>query len=575
MNIKHITLALLASVALAGSACQKGFDSEQSSEFVVSDNSALTFEQEGATKSITISAASSDWSIDHSSYDSWIKAVKEGKKIVITADPYEGLEERTTILNIVMGGSKRSFLISQFGSEPVLRLADDSGEVYFKKTAESRTLNIVSNTASWKTELMGTADWLTWEPSADGKNITLKVREFGRNEPNATTSRKAVLYLSNGTKHLRLDITQRGWAQFGMPFFKRGATRQEIIEEELKRGHNRSMDYERLLYPENEDSDKGYIAFSTDGEQTDLALYRFAWSAQDPFKNFENRAFLIAKKGETFNEGDLKAWFEDNKFKAAPPKHFEPWVSDFERYTRHYQEDDNTFKLFKVYNHARAYVPGGPYLSAVMEYTELPNDFVVQQSLYTGKMQAQNFPVRNAVRLHDTRYKLDDVIAYEQSKGMIPDYDHPFTIASSYPGVRYAVLVFKQQQTNTSPGQLIHVIYRFNYPGATDYDENGKPTNPATILSHDADLAGTVGSRQDIYQDPSLFYDTRFGTTTLSISARGYADEKGYNLVRSDESGFTTLVRGEDELVDITAGENWFTFNFYKSKELVALVNKK
>lgn len=570
MNIKHISLALLAAAALAGSACQKGFDSEQSSEFVVSDNSALTFEQEGATKSITISAASSDWSIDHSSYDSWIKAVKEGKKIVITADPYEGLEERTTILNIVMGGSKRSFLISQFGSEPVLRLADDSGEVYFKKTAESRTLNIVSNTASWKTELMGTADWLTWEPSADGKNITLKVREFGRNEPNATTSRKAVLYLSNGTKHLRLDITQRGWAQFGMPFFQRGATRQAIIEEELKRGHNRRMDYERLLYPENEDTDKFYIAFSTDGEQTDLALYRFNWEGK-----FDNRVFLIAKKGETFNEDDLKAWLEDNKFKTAPPKHFEAWISDFERYTRHYQEDDNTFKLFKVYNHARAFAPGSPYRSAVMEYSELPNDFVVQAHPYTGKMQALNFPVRNAVRLHDTKYKLDEVIAYEQSKGMIPDYEHELTKTSNYPGVKYAVLVFKQQQTNTNSGQLLHVIYRFNYPGATDYDENGKPTNPATILSHDAALAGTVGSRQDIYQDPSLFYSTLGSGTSLSITARGYADDKGYSLVRSDESGFTTLVRGEDELVDITAGTNWFTFNFYKSKELVALINKK
>lgn len=573
MNIKHITLALLASVALAGSACQKGFDSEHSSEFVVSDNSALTFEQEGATKSITISAASSDWSIDHSSYDSWIKAVKEGKKIVITADPYEGLEERTTILNIVMGGSKRSFLISQFGSEPVLRLADDSGEVYFKKTAESRTLNIVSNTANWKTELMGTADWLTWEPSADGKNITLKVREFKRDEPNATTSRKAVLYLSNGAKHLRLDITQRGWAQFSMPYFRLGATRQEILDEEGKRQHNRRLDFEQQLWSENPEDPKVYVAFSTDGEQTDLALYRFTDYPQ--FARFANRAFLVAKKGETFNEDDLKAWFEDNKFKPGRPVHFASYIEEQEKYTRYYQEDDEVFKSFKVYNHPRAWVQASPYRAAYMEYTEIKNDLDLSNNTYTGRPQVNNFPVRNAVRLHDTRYKIDEVIAYERSKGMIPDYDHALTIASNHPGVKYAVLVFKQQQTNTNPGQLLHVIYRFNYPGATDYDENGKPTTPATILSHDPALTGTVGSRQDIYQDPSLFYSTRFGTTTLSISARGYADEKGYNLVRSDESGFTTLVRGEDELVDITAGTNWFTFNFYKSKELVDLVNKK
>lgn len=580
MKIKNILLGFAVSCASLLYSCQKEFVADQASDVIVSSTSSLSFNAEGGAKSITITANNTEWKIDNQSHDSWLTAVKEdNNRILLTAPKYDGVEERSTVLTILTAKGKQEFNISQFGSAPILRLEDSSTDFTFKKEAEERVLKVITNSPDWHVTATEDTPWFSWEKDADASTLTLKLKEFLRTDDNATTNRKTVLYISNGSRHLRLDILQRGWAQFGDPFFKFNATREEIIEEETRRGHERKLDYELKLYPVGEEGNKSYIAYSTDGEQTEYMLYRFVYG--DNYKKFDNRVFMIAKQGQTFDENDLSAWLEYNKFKKARDKYFESWKPEEERYVRYYREEDDKFRLYNVYNHPRAYVPAPLYRSAYLEYTERSNDLTFETNAITGKVQATVFPTRNSVRLHDVTYQLDQVIAYEQSKGMIPDYDHNLTIRSTYAGVPYATLVFKQAQPNSSDGQLVHVIYRFNYPGATDYDEKGQPTSQATILSHNPALAGTVGSRMDVYQNPDLIYQKRpIGytgdyTSSLTITFRGYADEKCFDFVRSDESGFSTFVRGDEELVDITPGDKWFTMTFYRSKELVNIINNK
>lgn len=578
MNTRNICLAMLCISSLVATSCSKDFAQGSEESIIVSDVSSLDFAEEGASKSINITATSGTWSIDKGSYASWISVRQEGNSIIVTASPNNSGDERHTEISISTESGKRSFLIKQRGASPILSLNGESAEIAFKKEASERSLRLLSNSPDWQVRYLGEAPWLTWERSEDGTAIVLKVKEFLRTDTDATRNRKTTLFVSNGTKHLRLDVLQRGWAQFGEPFFKRGATRDEIIAEELKRGHERQTEYERGLYPNGSDVDKKFLSFSTDGEQTHVMLYEFN---TNNLSQYRNKVYLMAPEKKKFEEEDLKAWLEGNGFVASRPKTFPSYIEVGERYTYHYCPSEESTKAYKVFNHERAFLPGSAYYRcARMEYTEIPNDITLVTSSRDNTLQLENFPVRNLIRLHDVRYKLQEVIAYEKSKGMVPDYDSQLSIKSSYPGVEYATLLFKQAQTNTSDGQLVNVLYRFNYPGATDYDDEYKPTTKADLLSHDPLLAGTIGTRMDVYTRQELVYTKRPSYTgelsyITNLSFQKASEAMGFDFVRSDNSGFTTLVRGQDELADITPlGDSKFTIMFYRSKELVDIINK-
>lgn len=577
MKLKNTMLTLLCAGSALLVSCKKDFAREAKTELFVSDATHLNFAKEGSTQSITITAASQAWSIDASSLPQWLRAERDGSKIRVTASPYDGVEPRSAELIIKLGEGQRSFLVRQLGSAATLALAEGSSELTFKKDAEERSIPLLVNSKDWTVRYLSPAPWLDWTKNEDGTQIILKVKDFLRTDENATSNRKATLFVSNGARHIRLDVLQRGWSQFGEPYFSWGATRELIEAEETKRGHERQVDFEKdNLYPKGQVANKRFMLFSTDGEQTEFAVYHFD---DNDLTKFRNKVYLTARAKTTFDQSDIDSWAEFNKFIPARPIKFERWRQPQEKYARYYKADDNTSYLYKIYNHEKAWIPGMPHTSAYMEYTEENNDLVLGTNSRTGQPQLEVLPVRNLVRLHDLSYKLEEVIAYEASKGMVPDYDNPLSIKSTYAGVPYATLLFKQKQKNTADGQLVNVLYRFNYPGATDYDEENKPTVKASLLNHSPELAGTVGTRMDVYQGRDLVfqqfltqnYDYGFRVTT---AFRKLTDTKCFDFVRGDDTGFTTFVRGKAELLDITPlGADKFTMTFYRSEELVKIVD--
>lgn len=592
MKTKYNILTALLGFAVLVTSCRKDFAEEPSGEFFVSDTETLTFKQEGETKTLLITAASAEWEIVKDSYESWITAVKDGNKIQVIAKEYNGAQERSSKLTIAMPQGKKTFTFTQFGTDPVLRIEGDLTEFVFKKDATKHVLNIITNSDDWRVESLGQAvPWLKWEKNTNPHTLTLDVSAFLRNEENATTNRHTSIFVSNGSKHIKLDVLQRGWAQFGEPKFPRNLTdlpiltREEIIAHEQSLGHERKIDFENLLYPEDKPgTPKQYLAFSTDGEQTPFMLYHFPYvSASEPYKTFSNRVVFLAKRGETpavgttFVEEDLKAWMDFNKYRKARPLVFQPWQGPNDRYERYYMEDDKVFHLYKVYNDAKAYAWGVPYCTAKMEYQQASNYISVGKPYAGATDQLLSFPTRDLTQLHKAR--LEDVIAYEETQGMIPDYSHALSVPGNYPGVKYSSLIFKQKVLDSSKkGNLIHVLYRFNSPNALD-GEPGGYQYPSQILSRDPDLAGTVGSRRDIYMGKDLAYNERTiagnSSFTLNRNFRERAIDKCFDFVRSDESGFASFVRGEDLLVDISPVGDWLTMEFYRSKTLVDLIKQK
>lgn len=590
MKTRNLFIALFGLSTLFVS-CQKDFLTDTPADFVVSSTETLNFAQGGETQNIVItSAGTSDWEIEPGSHEPWVTALKDGNKIQVTVAPHDGAEERSSRLTIRTSGGKKTFIINQFGTEPVLRLEENVTEFIFKKEAEKRVLHIVTNSDDWRVEALGEAvTWLKWEKTTRPHTLTLDVAAFLREEENATTNRRASIFVSNGSKHIKLEVLQRGWAQFGEPNFLRNftelplLTREEIIAHERSLGHERQQWFEDLLYPQEQPgTDKRFIAFNTDGEQTPLILYAFAYR-DGQFATFENKVYFLAKKGETnaqgttFNKEDLAAWMEFNKYKAARPLVFQPWHGPHERYDRYYMEDDKLFHIYKVYNDAKAFAPGATYCTAVMEYSHMSNYISVGKPYGWAEEQLLSFPTRNLTHLH--KAKLAEIIAYEETQGMEPDYGHDLSIRGTYPGVEYSSLIFKQKVPDSSKkGNLIHVLYRFNSPDALD-GEPGGYQYPSQILSLDPALAGTVGSRRDIYMGKDLAYRERTyaGNSVLTLNSifLDRARDKCFDFVRSDESGFASFVRGEDLLVDVSPVNNWLTMEYYRSKKLVDLINSK
>ena len=594
MKKRYLFILLLVLPTLFVS-CQKDFLTDTSVDFVVSDTETLNFAQGDQTQSIVISSpGSGSWEIEPDSHESWVTALKDGNKIQVTVSRYDGAEERSSRLTIRTSGGKKTFVINQFGTEPVLRLEEDATEFIFKKDAEKRVLRIITNSDDWRVETLGEAvAWLKWEKTTEPHTLTLDVAAFLREEENATTNRRASLFVSNGSKHLKLEVLQRGWAQFGEPIFPRDfsepplLTREEIIAHEKSLGHERQTEFEALLYPQDQpEANKRYIAFNTDGEQTPIILYCFRSDREinrSDNDKFENRIYFLAKKGETkaqgntFNKEDLAAWMEFNKYKAARPLVFQSWHGPQERYERYYREDDKLCHTYKVYNDAEAFVPGAPYRTAMIEYTHASNYISVGKPSGQIEEQLLSFPTRNLTHLH--KAKLAEIIAYEETQGMIPDYSHKLSIRGTYPGVEYSSLIFKQKVPDSSKkGNLIHVLYRFNSPDALD-GEPGGYQYPSQILSLDPDLAGTVGSRRDIYMGKDLAYREKniagYNTLTIHSTFLNQAHDKCFDFVRSDVNGFTTFVRGEDLLVDVSPVNDWLTMQFYRSKKLVDSINNK
>jgi len=563
MKLKYILSLILITIILTD--CKKDIVDKSDADFFVSDNSTLTFVKEGETKTISVVASSTDkWYIDKHVQDSWISTKVESNKIHVTALEYDGAGNRSTKLTVCLPKGKLTYTITQLGGDAVLKLDGGERDIFFKKEGNSKVIKFITNSDNWTVKPFEETSWLSYIPSYKENVLTIKVNKFLKTDKGYRSNRKAILYVSNNDKHIQLNITQSGGAQFGMPIYMVSRQRKDIIAAEKKRGHIRDRAYERNFWPEGEDGDKLYMAYSNDGEQTPLSIYYFNRSEQvdkDDLQTASRKVYIKAHENKSFDEEELKAWMEFNKFKEGIPDPASWNRPDFV----FYKEDDEKSAKFEVHSKATATLRVGDYKGAYMSY--------IESGLYLEINESQNyiktFPVRNAYKLHNLSYKVNEVIAYEATQNMVPDYNHELTQTTSNSTCPYSSLVFVQKNPDASKGKLINVVYAFNRP---DVDPN-----IADQMNLDPKYAGTVGLRQDVYQGKDYAFGSRNGywgpEDYIKSQTKAAINEKGYVMVR--ESGnFVTFYRSQDELVDVMATSTWFTVSFYKSKKLVDVINK-
>ncbi len=562
MEIRYKLLALFGAVVWTLTSCQKDLLMETATDYVASDTQSIVFKQEGETKIISLSGTSGAWSIDQGTTPTWLQITKEDNNLKVTALKNDGAEERFSKITLKYSGGTKSFPISQFGSEPVLRLEEGaSPDFIFDKNGKKGTIvNVVTNSDAWTVQRVGEEVWFSYEQDQADHKLTFDLAEFERDAPNATTNRSEVLFLSNGNKHLKLSITQNGWAQFPMPTFIENGTRTQINDAEVKKGRKRDIEMEEnQVLIQGEKGDKVMMVFSSEGEQVKYILHKFE---EVDHSRYGNKVILKADKKKEFVEKDLEFWMSSNKFLKGKPTQEEL----AEKISSYYRVDEDKTCFFKVVNNKDKWFGAEFYRGAYMEYTETSNDLKLSAD---GNMES--FPVRDgAVHLHDVNFKLDEVIAYEAARGMVPDYAHELNELSGNPRYKYNTLIFKQAQEDTRLGKLVLVIYEFNRPGVTDVD--GVTIRPE--YSSEDRLLGTVAKRQDIYEGKDYAYkpytSPYTGETSYSLNMRMkyQAGLKGYRLLRTQD-GYTTFVRGVEDFVDIDTYSTRTKFIFYKSKVLM------
>lgn len=544
-------------------ACTQQASVEVPGDFVEGDAKSITFDQPGGTKSITITYSTAEWTIDNASHDKWVKAAKEGDKLMVTAEPNDASDERATLVTVKLaGGGMRSFTIRQYGSAPVLRLEGDKHDLYFEKEATTKVLNVETNGADWTVEKLESSDWLTWEKDVQNNTLTLHLTALNKEDEGGRTNRVSTLYLSNANKHVEVRVFQNGWVQFIDPIYEMPNTREKILAAELKRGHQRAFEYEDRFWPIGKREDKIFMVFSTSAEQTPHIIYRFDWDTMNVFE----RAFLKAREGETFNMEQLDHWMKYNKFKKARKD------PQDDKHLKYYRETEDRTSLYHVWNRVEHSIPINGYDApgAYMEYKDESNYIHINDN---GDMDC--FPVRNNARLHDPSFKWEQVIEYEKSHGMVPDFSHKETILSKDPALKYEQLAFVQEvPDNITKGKLKNVLYAFNFPTVSDAE--GKPDPRRSRLP---EHIGTVGIRLDVYNGYDYAYNKSGGywgyNYYLKANAKSSLKNKGYDFVRSqDESGWNTYVRGDEDLMDIMPDDddNSFRVMYYRSKELVNFV---
>src|SRR3712207_2112102 len=526
-------LALLLAV-LALSSCQKDLVLDSSTDIALIYAESLTLKQEGETKTVSFSTLSADWTVEPGSYDVWLTVEKQAESLVVTAAANEEAGERQSQITLNVGSGKKTIAVTQFGTAPAISVENSTGtEVYNHNAHPSVVLKVLSNSKDWRVEQVGkeTNDWLTVAADQEAGTLTLALKSIERGSPWELTSRSEKLFLSNGNKHYQLNVIQNGFLQFQLPVWEldQAFTLARLTELEAARGNNRERDFEISgLMPYKEDTEKLYYVFRSAGEQAPRFFYTSDWYT----KNVVG-AFMKAPEGQAFSEESLKPWLEQNNFKPGNKQ-----SKDTE--TEYFCEDEKSTKLLHIYNDAaNRQVSGGAYKSACIKYIESSNELKVDEN-----SRLVSFPVGASQRLNDKTFTLEQIIAYEKSRGMKPDYNNEFnnekvTEKINDPDCPYSRLLFAPENPNSEDGKLAYVIYHFNWKGVTKEDIDGG-------LSNDPALNGTVGLCQVFYMGVGIFYDQReVGyppyysqiETSLNRATRTTLADKGYVLFRNDGAG--------------------------------------
>ncbi len=526
------------------------------------DINELTFQVNDESKEFDIlSTDGASWSIVKGSYPEWLDIKKEGNKVIVTAKKYTG-NKRNGEFTVVSGNAKKTFLVYQYGAGATLSIDATTRSYYFKKEAKTISIKLNTNTQDWTVQPLNNVSWLEWKRDVKNQSLTLMVSAFEKTDKDYRTNRKATLYISSGNKHIKLHITQAGWVQFGDPiFFPKGTLRTKVLEEEGKLGHTRVLEYDKKFWPKDEAGDKQFMGVTNDGEQVAMTVYGFDGNENEMFDGI---IYLKPKEGESFDEEIFKEAMIYKGFKEGSLPSYNAFFGH--PTLAYYKEGSSHTYIYTLYNGDDAKIHNwdrGPFISCKLASNNL--------ELEGGEMK--NFPVRNTSSMDDPNYKLEEIIAYEKSQGLEPDYDDTeFTkLNKTYPQVKYTSLAFKPITPTEEDGKLFKVIYTFNYPGV---DEGGD----SRFLSGDPELAGSFGRRYDIYNGRK--YSLQKDGAGFDVLRRGVARlarEKGYDVLRQD-FGWITLWRGlnrtdvtqDKEFIDVTSGrvkgKDKTTFDYYKTK---------
>lgn len=553
MNTIHKILLPLLSLMLMVSGCQSKDTAEVLDSFINGDDRPILFDKSGGTAKISIIASSSDWEI-RKGYPEWVKPFKEGRSLHISTLPNEEGAERLATLTVGLGSATKSFTIRQYGQTPQLRV--EEVEHVFKKDGGEVTIDIFVNGSLWTVSKVHDAPWLTYEVDVPSKKLTIKVSELHEDEEGGKDSRRASLVISNGDKHIRVNVTQLGWQQFteGMANMI-GKTRQEIIDIETALGHERDLESEKMFfYPQGEEGDKAGVVFKTPAQQTTRTVYYFDYNTDLCYDYYYK-----AEKDQIFDIDMLEEWVKSQGFKKGEVDTKDP----NELY--YYKDNGDESAYYEVINKKDAPRPTGFMpLSAYIRYDAFSNQIAINPV----RRQILNFPIRNSARFYDVKYGLKELIEYEKQFGMKLDYNHDNTVKCKLPGYQdlYESVAFVPEVPSKEVGARQLSVYYFNIPGVLD--ESGKP---ASDISHDPALAGSVGRRTDIYAGASLAYRVR-GLYTLNPAFQKAHRRAGFLQAVGDASyGIYYFIRGvEDVAYTQVLGDN-FSLTYFRSKSLVDL----
>lgn len=196
MKIKHIIITLV-SILLLLSSCEKNYKEDTSDDYFEMNQNTLVFNDNQLVKSFTVLTTSSDdWTIEKT-YDSWIKVTRQGNKIIVTAEPYSGVGERSTEIKIKYKGGIKTYVVSQQGENNPISIDIEEKKLYFEKEAGSKIIGVKTQSKSWQVSTINQSPWLTWDADYNSQTLTLKLAELTEDDPLYNSKRKEKLFISN------------------------------------------------------------------------------------------------------------------------------------------------------------------------------------------------------------------------------------------------------------------------------------------------------------------------------------------------------------------------------------------
>ncbi|MDD7438716.1 MAG: BACON domain-containing protein [Bacteroidales bacterium] len=571
-------LIVLWTAVLALSSCQR--QTIEPDHFLISSTPSVTLRQLGGTHQVTITASSERWTYD--SDVEWLKLSKSGNILVIAAEPNNNPKERVATVTVMVADQRisKSISVVQFGSDPALIVEQE--DWLFDNKGKTEEIPVISNATDWTVTLVDDAPWLSYQANQQEGKLVLTIAPLPKDDSHSTENRRTKLILSNETKHVVLSITQTGWVLFSDVLFGRmDITREEIIRYETEKGHTRFTEYEdRFNWVDEYGWPKPVVVFKTDAIESVYAIYKF--DVLHGANDFQE-ARIQAAEGQVFSQEEFDSFVLSRGYKKV---HNDDPQSEFINY---YQELEDRTNYVQLKNKADAKDNIYDLPGAYAKFGYDPSNIVVKNNIM------QNFPVRNLQIIHNVKYKLEEIIAYEAQQGMVPDYNNPQSIKSTISGYEhlYESLVFQPEAGRDNKkefGDLYQVTYFFNIPGYRD------PNFPDKIPDGHVDdekFAGTAAHRVDTYVGAPGFRVSKEKNPAYPY----WGDEYDYRFFMlsytyelANRIGFITRFRGTwdqpsyfqrgDDLVSYAEafvfGDNVYSnFHFLKDKEMLDKISGK